>query len=401
MRAALVRWRLPASGTVVLGLICASCGPPAPEPAGAITLGFGAEQSGTLRGGEVRTFELPVEKDIRYAIALTGSAGTIGVPDLRVFIPSGTIPEGVLLDVRGVSLLRPEAVRGFQAAADGMLAFTLENRTEGLTLDQGLLRVFLGDASVAQYRIRAYRLGADDHGTGPEQATRLVDDGEYVRGTMEYGNDYDFFVLAVEEGRHYRISFEASSEAKMATSSIDQFDEFNFGVAAPGGMQFRLDASSGVPEVRRITAVRDEDLLLGVAPGPENLLAGLFGVPRGFNAFPVRYAIAVTSMVGGRLQSGQPVHDIVTANGSIDYFIDIPPGTQRFITRLATEPRVVAFINPSAPASSSAFVDFVSPLVGGESTVTTQVAEGFTRYYFNVATLTSEAADYTLEVTLE
>jgi hypothetical protein len=400
MRASLIAGRLPMSGAVLLGLLSSAC-VPAPQPTGPFTLGFDAEQSGTLRSGEVHTLQLPVEAEIRYAIALTGSAGTIGIPDLRLSIPSGTIPEGLRLDVRGVSLLRPEAVRGFQAAADGLLPFTIENRTEGLTLDQGLARIFLGDATRAQYRIRAYRLGPDDHGAGPEEATRLVDDGEFVRGTMEYGDDYDFFVVAVEEGRQYRISFEASGEAKVATSSIDQFDEFNFGAAAAGGVQFRVDARSGSPAERRFTAIQDDDLLLGVAPGPENLLAGIFGVPRGFGAFPVRYAIAITSASGGRLQSGGSIHDIVTDAGPVDYFIDIPPGTQRVITQVTGPDWLAVFLNPSEPASDSAYLDFLSPVVSGESTMITEVAAGVSRYYLSVSTLTTDAADYTLEVTLE
>ena len=385
---------------ILAGLLCTACAPPTPSETE--VLEFGVETSGTLRGGGDRTFLLPVEADVRYAISLVGTAGTLGVPDLRAEVRGQTFPENVVLDVRGLSLFRPEVVRGFRALEDGILELHLENRTEGLTLEQGFLRFLLGDAALAQYRIRAYELGPDDHGRTPAEATRLTDEGEPVLGTIVFGNDFDYFVLAVEDGRQYELTFEVSGQAKLATSFIDRFDEFNFEAATRGGVQFRLDAVSGTPAVKRFTANRSEDMLLGVAPGPENLLAGIFGVPPGFGSFPIRYAITVTSSPGGALVAGQTVEDVVPEGDSVEYFIDLPPGTERIITQVIGPPSLIAYINPSRPGSVLDFQDFVSPFIEGEAgTIPTDAVPGVERYYFNVTTLSGRPADFSLRVTLE
>ena len=167
---------------VLAGMLCTACMPQTPPETE--VLKFGVETSGTLGGGDDRTFLLPVESDARYAISLVGTAGTLGVPDLRAEICEQTFPENVVWDIRGLSLFRPEVVRGFRALEDGVIEFHLENRTEGLTLGQGLLHLLLGDAALAQYRIRASELGPDDHGRTPMEATRLEDDGEPVLGMI-------------------------------------------------------------------------------------------------------------------------------------------------------------------------------------------------------------------------
>ena len=386
--------------TILAGLPCTACAPPTPPETE--ILEFGVEASGTLGGGGERTFLLPVEADVRYAISLAGTAGTLGVPDLRAEVRGQTFPENVMLDVRGLSLFRPEVVKGFRALEDGFLEFHLENRTEGLTLEQGFVRFLLGDAALAQYRIRAYELGLDDHGRTPTEATRLTDDGEPTLGTIVFGDDFDYFVLAVEDGRQYELIFDVSGHAKLATSFIDRFDEFNFEAATPGGVQFRLDAVSGTPAVKHFTANRNEDVLLGVAPGPENLLAGIFGVPAGFSSFPVRYALTVTSSLGGALVAGQTIEDVVPEGDAIEYFIDLPPGTKRIVTRLIGPPSLIAYVNPGESGSDLHFQDFVSPFIEGEAaTITTDVEPGAERYYFSVTTLSGRPADFSLQVTLE
>jgi len=385
---------------MLTGLLCTGCPPSTPSETE--TLEFGVERNGTLRGGDNRTFLLPVEAHARYAISLVGTAGSLGVPDLRAEVRGQTSPENVVLDVRGLSLFRPEVVKGFLALEDGVLEFYLENRTEGLTLEQGFLRFLLGDASLAQYRVRAYELGPDDHGRTPANATRLTDEGESVLGTLVFGNDFDYFVLAVQDGRQYEVVFETSGQAKLATSFIDRFDEFNFEAATPGGAQFQLDAVSGTAAVKRFTANRSEDMLLGVAPGVENLLAGIFGVPAGFSSFPVRYAITVTSSTGGELVAGQPVEDVVPEGDAVEYFIALPPGTEQFVTELTGPTSLIAYINPGEPGSALDFQDFVSPFVEGEATtIATDAAPGVERYYFNVTTLSGRPADFSLRVTPE
>ena len=382
------------------GLLCTACVPPTATEQE--VLEFGVEKTGTLGSLGSRTFLVPVEADVRYAISLVGTAGTLGVPDLRAEIQGQTFPESIMLDVRGLSLFRPEVVKGFRALEDGVVELHLENRTEGLTLEQGLLRFLVGDASLAQYRIRAYELGADDHGRTPAEATRLVDDEEPIHGTVVFGNDFDYFVLAVEDGRRYELTFEVSDQAKLATSFIDRFDEFNFEAATPGGVQFRLDAVSGTPAVQHFTANRSEDVLLGVAPGPDNLLAGIFGVPTGFSSFPIRYAITVKSSPGGDLVAGQAVEDVVPEGASVEYFIELPPGTERVITQLIGPAPLIAYINPGEPASDLNFQDFVSPFIEGEpATITTDAVPNVERYYFNVTTLSGRPADFSLRVTLE
>ena len=140
----------------LMGLLCTACVPPAPPETE--ILEFGIESKGTLRGGNARTFLLPVEADVRYAISLVGTAGSLGVPDLRAVITGDTAPQEVVWDVRGLSLFRPEVVKGFRALEGGFLEFNLENRTEGLTLEQGLLQFLIGrrqSGPVSHPRIRA------------------------------------------------------------------------------------------------------------------------------------------------------------------------------------------------------------------------------------------------------
>ena len=391
---------VPLGFAVLVGFLTTGCAPPTPvEPE---ILGFGTESKGTLRGGNERVFLLPVEENVRYAISLVGSAGTLGAPDLRAVIQGATAPQDVVWDVRGLSLFRPEVVKGFRALESSVFEFHLENRTEGLTLEQGFLQFLLGDASLARYRIRAFELGADDHGREPSEATRLTEDGEPMLGTIVFGNDYDFFVLPVAEARRYELTFEVSGSAKLATSFVDRFDEFNFEAATPGGVQFRLQSDSGVPTVKRFTALRSEEILLGVAPGPDNLLAGIFGVPAGFGSYPIQYAISVSSSPGGSLVSGEAYEDVVPAGDVVRLFINVPDGTTRFATELTGPTSLIAYINPDRPGSVLEFQDFVSTSVEGETAmVTTDVTPGVTRYYFTVTTLNNLPADFSLRVTLE
>jgi hypothetical protein len=392
--------RLTLGLAVLAGLFATACAPPVPaEPE---ILEFGTESKGTLSGGAERVFLLPVEADGRYAISLVGSAGTLGAPDLRATLRGATAPEDIVWDVRGLSLFRPEVIKGFRALESGHYEFHLENRTEGLTLEQGFLQFLLGDASLAQYRIRAFELGIDDHGRNPSEATRLADDGAPVLGTIVFGKDYDFFVLPVAEGQRYELTFEVSGTAKLATSFVDRFDEFNFEAATPGGVQFQLQSDSGVPAVKRFTALRNEDILLGVAPGPDNLLAGIFGVPAGFGSYPIQYAISVSSSPGGALVSGAAFEDVVPTGDVVRLFIDVPAGTTRFVTELTGPTSLIAYINPDRPGSVLEFQDFVSPSVEGETVmVTTAVAPDVARYYFTVTTLSGLPADFSLRVTLD
>ena len=221
-------------------------------------------------------------------------------------------------------------------------------------------------------------------------------------GTVVFGNDFDFFVLPVEEGRRYELIFEVSGTAKLATSFVDRFDEFNFEAATPGGVQFRLDGASGTPAVKRFTALRSEDVLLGVAAGPDNLLAGIFGVPAGFSSYPIQYAISVSSAAGGSLVSGDAFEDVVPAGDAVRLFIDVPAGTSRLTTELNGPTSLIVYVNPERPGSALEFQEFASPSVEGEvAAVTTDVVPGAERYYFTVTTLSGLPADFSLRVTLE
>ena len=123
---------------------------------------------------------------------------------------------------------------------------------------------------------------------------------------------------------------------------------------------------------------------------------------RAFSDFPVRYAITVTSSPGGALEAGLAVEDVVPEGDFIEYFIDLPPGTERLITQLIGPPSLITYINPSEPGSALDFQDFVSPFIEGEAaTITTDAMAGVERYYFKVITLSGRPADFSLRVTLE
>jgi hypothetical protein len=379
-----------------------SCVPPPPDEPAIQSLPLDVESSGTLASGESKSFELSVQSGIHYAVSLVGSAGTIGAPDMRAQIVGATAPENVELTVRGLSLLRPEDARGFRALEDGVVELRVENRTEGLTIDQGFLSFLVGDASEAEYRIRAVDLGPDDHGDSPDNATRLADDGQALLGTIVFGDDFDFFIFPAEAGRRYQVTFEASGTAKLATGVVDRFDEFTFEAAPPGSPEYSMEATAGHPATKRFTAIQSRDILVGVAAGPDNVLAGIFGVPPGTSSFPVQYAITVTSSPDALLVSGVPAEDVVSEGDSLSYFIDLPADTQRIITELTGPSDLIVYVNPSGPGSALDHQSFASPIIEGiPASALTIPVPGATRYFFTVSTLQKEAADFSLRVTLE
>ncbi len=130
--------------------------------------------------------------------------------------------------------------------------------------------------------------------------SQLRDSSEF-KGAMEYENpnltlaDYDKFmidpILVHFAPNAKGTALDPAKVAQLTTGEIDRIDDFVSGTV--GEIQFSVSASSGSPGRTEFTASSDEDVLLRLRAASDTLLAGILGLPPGFESFPVRYAVTV------------------------------------------------------------------------------------------------------------
>lgn len=280
------RWGVMPVMVVITTALLGGC----PQTIDIRTLELGVETSGTLAGGRTVEYTFDVESGHHYAASVTGSAGTLGLADLRLTVSGDPLGGDEEASVFG--LFRPEAITSFYAGAAGPVRLSVRNRTEGLSVGGGLLDLLVGDLSQANYRVLVRDLGLDDHGQDPQNPTTLSSDGSALLGALVAPEDQDFFALPVVAGRSYELKLESVSDVRLAAGEIDRFDAF---VLTLGGqVQFQIRSERGLPGVARFAATEAATVLMGLQAGPGSLLAGLLGVPPGLDSFPIQYAITVT-----------------------------------------------------------------------------------------------------------
>ena len=116
------------------------------------------------------------------------------------------------------------------------------------------------------YELLVTDLGLDDNGTSPEDAVTLAVgiEGE-LTGTLNPGEDGDYFILAVRAETDYQLNLESTHSVNVTSGSEDRFGQINFGTATAGGLLISANASAGTPGTAEFIAPATEEVLLRLA----------------------------------------------------------------------------------------------------------------------------------------
>ena len=150
------------------------------------------------------------------------------------------------------------------------------------------LRDLVSGGTRASYEILLTDLGFDDNGTSPEDAVALAVgmEGE-LTGTINPGEDADYFVLQVQIDATYELKLESTHSITVTSGSQDRFGQINFGAATAGGLLISGSSSAGNPGITQFTAAAIEPVLLRLAAGGSDASS----------AATIQYAISVVEVV--------------------------------------------------------------------------------------------------------
>ena len=256
----------------------------------------GEVASGNLFGGQQLRAALFVEAGHVYNVSAGLSAATVGSTGLAKIegvISGDPLAEPVEFSVGsswGSGSQGSPPPGAFIPLIDGdvVIEFAYATAEEAESTGGAFepIRALIRGPMRANYELLVIDLGLDDNGTSPQDAVALAVgiEGE-LTGTMNPGEDADYFILHVEPDTTYRLNLESTHLVDVTTGAFDRFGQINFGVASAGGLLISGSASAGVPGTAEFTAPVAEDVLLRLTGST------------GDTSTTIQYAISVTELV--------------------------------------------------------------------------------------------------------
>ena len=253
--------------------------------------------SGSLFGGQRLRAALFAEAGHVYNVAAGLSAATVGstgLAEIEGVVSGDPLAEPVEFSLEsswGSSGQGSQPPGAFIPQADGdvVIEFAYVTAEEAEATGGALepIRALIRGPMRADYELLVIDLGVDDHGTSPQDAVALAVgiEGE-LTGTINPGEDADYFILPVEADTTYQLNLESTHSINVTSGAFDRFGQINFGVASAGGLMISGSASAGVPGTTEFTAPATEDVLLR-----------LTGSTGDASTAPIQYAISVTELV--------------------------------------------------------------------------------------------------------
>jgi len=326
---------------------CASAPDPAPAPMPIPDLAPGEDRQDSLLPGGKKTLHLAVRARTFYAVWLGASGGS----DIVVTLTGAPLAAPVEVQLASRTTPPTEPQGTFYAQSDGELQVVIANTAMPASPDAGVVDAILFGSDTPTYTsLRIDDLGADDHGETPDETTPIVPDGQSLGGTLACGETYDYFTLPVQLGELFNVRVEATHQMTLATANLDNFGQFNFGVATNAGNDLSLTATPGVPADAQfaVTATEPPGSVLLAVQATSDLLAD----PPLFADYPIEYAITV-EQVAVQL----PVSDLTPGEDRQDSLV--AGGTSTF--QLAVSARTFYAIWLSASGGSNISVSVTGP----------------------------------------
>ena len=237
-----------------------------------IELAVGETADGNLNDGQGLRATVLVEGGHIYQIrASLGPAATdsTGTAEITGTLSGEPLEEAIEFPIeslfRGV-VTASSGISSFIPVSDGEVTIELAYDSQDGTEDESALdriRAFISGEMRAKYEVLITDLGLDDHGISPADAVTLVIGLAGERsGTLKPGEEADYFIFEVQEGRTYLLTVESTDSVEVTSGVEDRFGQVNFGVRTAGGLLLETSASAGTPGTAEFTAPATEDVLL-------------------------------------------------------------------------------------------------------------------------------------------
>jgi len=233
----------------------------------------GGSFTGDLFTGQALAAGVPVEAGHTYALQaalIPSTAGSIATGDIVGTISGDPLDEPIdffvtvtlstALDISPTPVLFTPDLDG-----DVLIEFVypVADTTGMDSPDLDAIRALIQGPLHATVELSVSDLGFDDNGSSIESAVTLEVGIENERtGSLNPGDDGDYFLVDFEAGKSYRIGLESSDVITVVSGGVDRFGRVNFGIPTLGGLIINVGSSAGVPGELEFASAANEEVFL-------------------------------------------------------------------------------------------------------------------------------------------